>query len=68
MFSYEPADRRIETRQIVAGWLICVGLFAITFGSAPAGENVTRGIHVVEAAFVTAVPESVAQGCLSSPT
>jgi hypothetical protein len=61
---YDPADRKVDARQIVAGWLICVGLLASAFGSAPAGEKVLRGIHVVEAAFLAVAPDRVAGGCL----
>jgi hypothetical protein len=61
---YDPADRRVDARQIVAGWLICVGLLAIVFGSAPAGDKVMHGIHVVEAAFLAVARDGVARGCL----
>jgi hypothetical protein len=62
--SYDPSDREVNARQIVAGWLICVGLLASAFGSAPAGEKVLRGIHVVEAAFLAVAPDRVAGKCL----
>ena len=61
---YDPADRRVGARQIVAGWLICLGLLAIFFGSAPAGDKAMCGIHVVAAAFLAVAHDLVARGCL----
>ena len=61
---YDPSDREVGARQIVAGWLICAGLLASAFGSAPAEEKVLRGIHVVEAAFLAVASDRVAGECL----
>jgi len=61
---YDPADRKIEGRQIVAGWLICIALLVTIFGGTPAGQQVMRGIHVVAAAFRAVAPERAIGECL----